>query len=115
MLVPLSMRPRTPGEYQTFVGYATPPTSYGGYGGNAEEAPKYTFEYPTGWKSEVPSKVGEEAPCQLVGASQGAKVAKGPLPVSAGPAWAGGAWAPGDLLCELLATRAITTRSTSGT
>jgi len=36
---------------------ATPPTSYGGYGGNANEKPKYSFEYPTGWKSEVPSKV----------------------------------------------------------
>lgn len=42
---------------QTFLGYATPPTSYGGYGGNANEQPKYTFEYPAGWKSEVPSKV----------------------------------------------------------
>lgn len=29
----------------------------GGYGGNANEAPKYSFEYPEGWKSEVPSKV----------------------------------------------------------
>jgi len=44
-------------EYSTFLGFATPPTSYGGYGGNANETPKYTFEYPTGWKSEVPSKV----------------------------------------------------------
>eukprot|EP00877_Chromochloris_zofingiensis_P002444 jgi/Chrzof1/121/Cz01g04040.t1_P19-2 len=44
-------------EYQTFFGMATPPTSYGGYGGNANESPKYTFEYPTGWKTEVPSKV----------------------------------------------------------
>jgi len=43
-------------EYTTFLGYATPPTSYGGYGGNAKEDAKYTFEYPTGWKSEVPSK-----------------------------------------------------------
>jgi len=25
------------GEYATFLGYATPPTSYGGYGGNANE------------------------------------------------------------------------------
>jgi hypothetical protein len=39
------------------MGMATPPTSYGGYGGNANEKPKYTFEYPAGWKSEVPSKV----------------------------------------------------------
>ncbi|GLI69716.1 hypothetical protein VaNZ11_014225 [Volvox africanus] len=45
------------GEYTTFLGYATPPTSYGGYGGNAKETPKYTFEYPTGWKEEVPNKV----------------------------------------------------------
>eukprot|EP00775_Hariotina_reticulata_P003835 gene3835-4092_t len=43
--------------YATFFGMATPPTSYGGYGGNANEQPKYTFEYPSNWKSEVPSKV----------------------------------------------------------
>lgn len=45
------------GEYAKLMGMATPPTSYGGYGGNANEKPKYTFEYPAGWKSEVPSKV----------------------------------------------------------
>jgi hypothetical protein len=28
---------RAEGEYATFLGYATPPTSYGGYGGNANE------------------------------------------------------------------------------
>eukprot|EP00878_Enallax_costatus_P000483 GHUV01000575.1.p1 GENE.GHUV01000575.1~~GHUV01000575.1.p1 ORF type:complete len:249 (+),score=50.67 GHUV01000575.1:148-894(+) len=44
-------------DYATFFGYATPPTSYGGYGGNASETPRYTFEYPAGWKQEVPSKV----------------------------------------------------------
>ncbi|KAL6765703.1 thylakoid lumen protein [Haematococcus lacustris] len=44
-------------EYVPFFGFATPPTSYGGYGGNAKEAPKYTFEYPSGWKPEIPSKV----------------------------------------------------------
>jgi hypothetical protein len=46
-----------PAEYATFLGMASPPTSYGGYGGNANERPKYSFEYPQGWKSEVPSKV----------------------------------------------------------
>lgn len=45
------------GEYAKLLGMATPPTSYGGYGGNANEKPKYTFEYPAGWKPEVPSKV----------------------------------------------------------
>ncbi|WIA39090.1 hypothetical protein OEZ86_005231 [Tetradesmus obliquus] len=44
-------------EYNKFFGMASPPTSYGGYGGNANESPKYTFEYPAGWKQEVPSKV----------------------------------------------------------
>jgi hypothetical protein len=44
-------------EYETFFGTATPPTSYGGYGGNAEEDAKYTFEYPAGWKPAVPNKV----------------------------------------------------------
>ena len=45
------------GDYTIFYGMASPPTSYGGYGGNANEKPKYTFEYPAGWKSEMPSKV----------------------------------------------------------
>lgn len=36
---------------------ASPPTSYGGYGGNAKEDAKYTFEYPAGWKSAAPNKV----------------------------------------------------------
>lgn len=43
--------------YTLLYGYATPPTSYGGYGGNANESAKYTFEYPSSWKQEVPSKV----------------------------------------------------------
>lgn len=41
----------------TYYGLATPPTSYGGYGGNDPNAsPKYKFEYPTGWKSDVINK-----------------------------------------------------------
>jgi len=44
-------------EFKVFYGMASPPTSYGGYGGNANEKPKYTFEYPKSWKSEQPSKV----------------------------------------------------------
>lgn len=43
--------------FETFFGAATPPTSYGGYGGNADEDAKYTFEYPSGWKPSVPNKV----------------------------------------------------------
>ena len=42
--------PASAQEYETFFGAASPPTSYGGYGGNAEEDAKYTFEYPAGWK-----------------------------------------------------------------
>ncbi|GBF93346.1 hypothetical protein Rsub_06384 [Raphidocelis subcapitata] len=54
----LAQRPAlADGEYAKFLGYATPPTSYGGYGGNANEQPKYSFEYPVDWKAEVPSKV----------------------------------------------------------
>jgi len=49
--------PASAQEYETFFGAASPPTSYGGYGGNAEEDAKYTFEYPAGWKSSVPNKV----------------------------------------------------------
>lgn len=45
------------GEYETFYGTATPPTSYGGYGGNADEESKYKFEYPAGWKIAAPNKV----------------------------------------------------------
>ena len=38
-------------------GLASPPTSYGGYGGNAKEDAKYTFEYPSAWKKETVGKV----------------------------------------------------------
>lgn len=41
----------------TFFGTASPPTSYGGYGGNAKEDAKYYFDYPSSWKSIVPNKV----------------------------------------------------------
>lgn len=39
---PLLCRPCTAPEvtYSKLIGYATPPTSYGGYGGNAEETPR---------------------------------------------------------------------------
>lgn len=43
--------------FTTFFGTASPPTSYGGYGGNAKEDAKYQFEYPSDWKSIVPNKV----------------------------------------------------------
>ena len=75
---------------QIFYGLAAPPTSYGGYGGNAKEAAKcarfifggaielgvdfiglmlvlipcrYTFEYPTGWKIDTIGKVRHSATC----------------------------------------------------
>lgn len=51
-----SLADAAPG-FETFYGSASPPTSYGGYGGNAEEDAKYTFEYPSGWKPAVPNKV----------------------------------------------------------
>lgn len=41
----------------TLYGMDTPPTSYGGYGGNSNETPKYRFEYPTGWKRLTVNKV----------------------------------------------------------
>ncbi|KAL4531054.1 hypothetical protein Ndes2526B_g04787 [Nannochloris sp. 'desiccata'] len=46
-------------DFTIFYGTASPPTSYGGYGGNAEEDAKYKFEYPTGWKTQAP-KQGED-------------------------------------------------------
>jgi len=36
-------------DFETFYGKATPPTSYGGYGGNADEEAKYKFDYPSNW------------------------------------------------------------------
>eukprot|EP00210_Caulerpa_lentillifera_P008659 g8258.t1 len=44
-------------DLETFYGKATPPTSYGGYGGTAEEAPKYSFMYPANWKFQPVNKV----------------------------------------------------------
>lgn len=44
-------------EFKTFYGLATPPTSYGGYGGNANELPKYSFDHPATWKSDTINKV----------------------------------------------------------
>ncbi|EFN59699.1 hypothetical protein CHLNCDRAFT_49502 [Chlorella variabilis] len=46
-------------EVETFYGLATPPTSYGGYGGTSQsrqEDAKYIFQYPAGWKSEIINK-----------------------------------------------------------
>ncbi|KAL4449425.1 hypothetical protein ABPG77_007069 [Micractinium sp. CCAP 211/92] len=47
------------GETEIFYGLATPPTSYGGYGGvsaNRKDDAKYIFEHPAGWKSETINK-----------------------------------------------------------
>lgn len=44
-------------EFTTLYGLATPPTSYGGYGGNVKEAPKYKFDYPSTWKELTVNKV----------------------------------------------------------
>lgn len=44
-------------ELTTLYGLATPPTSYGGYGGNVKESPKYKFDYPDTWKQLTVNKV----------------------------------------------------------
>eukprot|EP01023_Acetabularia_acetabulum_P018409 TRINITY_DN1929_c0_g1_i1.p2 TRINITY_DN1929_c0_g1~~TRINITY_DN1929_c0_g1_i1.p2 ORF type:complete len:248 (+),score=47.70 TRINITY_DN1929_c0_g1_i1:50-793(+) len=44
-------------ELATYYGTASPPTSYGGYGGNAKEEAKYAFEYPSNWKIDTINKV----------------------------------------------------------
>jgi len=44
-------------ELETYYGKATPPTSYGGYGGNADETPKYRFDYPANWTFQSVNKV----------------------------------------------------------
>lgn len=44
--------------YARFSGKATPPSSYGGYGGaESLQVEKYTFEYPSAWKEAAPTKV----------------------------------------------------------
>eukprot|EP00873_Tetraselmis_striata_P015948 jgi/Tetstr1/436212/TSEL_025057.t1 len=43
-------------ELTLYKGVASPPTSYGGYGGNAEESFKYSVMVPSSWKSEVINK-----------------------------------------------------------
>lgn len=58
-LVAAQTRPALAEDFEIFYGLATPPTSYGGYGGksqNAKEDAKYTFEYPASWKSETINK-----------------------------------------------------------
>lgn len=52
----LTIEPAAAGM-KVFFGFASPPTSYGGYGGNASEDPKYYFSYPENWKIETPNKV----------------------------------------------------------
>lgn len=49
-------------ELTTLYGLATPPTSYGGYGGNLNEAPKYKFDYPDTWKQLTVNKVQKVSP-----------------------------------------------------
>lgn len=59
----------TAAEYTIFYGTASPPTSYGGYGGNAKEDAKYSFEYPANWKYEAPNKIqkgSQGIDCRLV-------------------------------------------------
>jgi hypothetical protein len=43
-------------ELTTLYGQATPPASYGGFGGNSKEAPKYKFDYPASWKPKTVNK-----------------------------------------------------------
>jgi hypothetical protein len=49
-------KPAAPGM-SVYFGLASPPTSYGGYGGNAAEDAKYYFSYPSEWKVETVNKV----------------------------------------------------------
>ena len=49
--------PALAAQLETYYGKATPPTSYGGYGGNADESPKYRFDYPANWTFQSVNKV----------------------------------------------------------
>jgi hypothetical protein len=58
-------------EYATLLGKATPPASYGGFGGNSKEAPKYKFDYPASWKEKTVNKqqkvcIWPMYPCQVI-------------------------------------------------
>lgn len=44
-------------DFKLLYGKGGPPTSYGGYGGNAKETAKYSFEYPDNWKALTVGKV----------------------------------------------------------
>lgn len=44
-------------------GNATPPTSYGGFGGNSKDKPKYKFEYPANWQKKTVNKVQKVRAC----------------------------------------------------
>jgi hypothetical protein len=44
-------------ELSTLYGMDTPPASYGGYGGNSKESPRYKFSYPESWKKVTVNKV----------------------------------------------------------
>jgi hypothetical protein len=44
-------------ELSTYYGQATPPTSYGGFGGNSKDPPRYKFDYPASWKVKAVNKV----------------------------------------------------------
>ncbi|CAG9460811.1 unnamed protein product [Pedinophyceae sp. YPF-701] len=43
--------------WELYQGKDLPASSYGGYGGNANESPVYSFEYPADWKIQVPGKI----------------------------------------------------------
>ena len=65
-----------PVTFSTFYGAAAPPATYGTLGGTTKDKAKYSYEVPSNWKEEAPTKVekgagGQDSRWVLVG-SRGA-------------------------------------------
>ena len=50
-----------PVTFSTFYGAANPPATYGALGGTTPDKAKYSYEVPSNWKEEAPSKVEKAA------------------------------------------------------
>ena len=47
--------------FSTFYGAANPPATYGGLGGTTPDKAKYSYDVPSNWKEEAPTKVEKGA------------------------------------------------------
>jgi hypothetical protein len=68
----------SPVTLSTFYGAADPPATYGNLGGTTKEKAKYSYEVPSNWKEEAPTKVekgagGQDSRWVLVGSKGNTK------------------------------------------